>query len=58
MAGNLAEPPALLEQNNGHTSTDFQLLLGAFGSHRDSHWPKGGAPLARSKINGWYSTPS
>jgi hypothetical protein len=36
MAGNLTEPPALLEQSNGHTPTDFQWLFGAFGSHRDS----------------------
>ena len=58
MAGNLAEPPSLLEQSNGHPPTDFRLLSGASGLIETLNWPKVGVPLARSKVKGWYSTPS
>ena len=33
MAGHLAYTPAFLEEGHGHTTTDFQLLFGACGSH-------------------------
>jgi len=33
MAGHLAYTPAFLEEGHGHTTTDCQLLFGAFGSH-------------------------
>jgi hypothetical protein len=33
MAGHLAHTPSILEEDHGHTTADFQLLFGAFGSH-------------------------
>ena len=33
MAGHLAYAPAFLEEGHGHSTTDFQLLFSAFGSH-------------------------
>ena len=33
LAGHLAYSPAVLEEGYGHTTTDFQLLFGAYVSH-------------------------
>src|SRR5262249_6553675 len=51
VASDFAHFPAVLQESHRHPTTDFQLLLGAFGSHRDSYRHTRSVPLALSKIS-------